>query len=248
VGDSIWHYDGVNWRKDLKPTGTGKLNAVYFASPNLGWAVGTSGTIIQYSNGLWTKITDAIFSTNHLYGVVGSDNAHIWVLGNGKIYFFNGTSWTFTNLPPYSGNGKDLQYINNNNIWALTTNKVLHFNGLSWSEIPFNTTYAYARSLSASPSGVWANYNSNSSNSYYFNKFNGVEFITIKSGGPFESEALEMFSDTYGWTAYSYFYYWDGISWKSSSPYVGNIYCIKMTSEQKGWAVGTAGQIFRYLE
>ena len=68
------------------------------------WAVGDSGTILQWDGSSWGTQTSG--TIEYLTSVWGSDATHLWAVStNGTILKGNGSSWSAAARPSLSGNG-----------------------------------------------------------------------------------------------------------------------------------------------
>lgn len=245
VGDEIWHWNGSTWAKDLKPSGIGKLNAVYFSSSNEGWAVGENSTVIHYDGNVWTKITSSVFPSGIIfYDVVLSGGSDVWICSGNTFYHYDGKVWSKSTIS--EGYVHDMDLYNGNSIWAAGLN-IWRYNGVGWS-----TTYSISHSAFAisaiDENNIWF------VTGYRVYKYDGASFVadTYFDDDSFNvvCGAIDMIATNDGWVGGCYgFYHYDGTTWKSvKNPTSGAISCIKMTSSKTGWAVSSKGEILRYKE
>ena len=69
---------GDAWREMKSPTKK-DLNSVVMTSPNEGWAVGDSGTLLHYTQGSWRLVP--LKTTNALNQIAGYRAlGHVWTL------------------------------------------------------------------------------------------------------------------------------------------------------------------------
>jgi hypothetical protein len=245
VGDEIWHYNGATWTKDLKPSGIGKLNAVFFSSATEGWAVGANGTVIRYNGSTWTVVTSSVFptSSNYFSDVVLTSGNDVWIAGygSGAFYHFDGNIWTKNTIS--SNYIYDLELLNSNEIYA-STGSLWKYNGVGWSLVSGSSGTADQGISAISSNNVWSVYGDNI---YHYDGNTCVLDAALN----YYPDCIDMVSDNDGWVAgyYGNISHYDGSLWKNvTSPISSEIYCIKMTSSKTGWAVGSNGEILRYKE
>ncbi len=241
VGDEIWHYNGTTWIKDLKPSGIGKLNGVYFTSASEGWAVGASGTVIRYNGSTWSKITSPVFSSsNNFYDVVLTSGNDVWISGDGAFYHFDGSAWIKSTVSAYGI--VDMDLLTSNEIYA-SSGSLWKYNGVGWASVPGSSSTAYECISVISSNNVWSVYYSSI---YHYDGNAVVKDTTLSS----DKYGIDMVSENDGWVGgeYGYIYHYNGNLWKNvTSPTSHYIYCIRMTSAKTGWAVSSTGEILRYL-
>jgi len=81
---------GTSWDVQTLPTGTGKLNDVYFIDINTGWACGDGGTIVHTENGgsSWQRQNTGV--SDNLQGIYFVNINNGWAVGdNGRILKFS---------------------------------------------------------------------------------------------------------------------------------------------------------------
>jgi len=247
VGDEIWHYNGSSWLKDLKPSGIGKLNAIFFSSATDGWAVGENGTVIRYNGGSWAKVTSPSFTTSPYLDVVANGNSDVWISGYKVLYHYDGNGWTNSSI-----NGSyfyDMDLLSGSEIWACA-NGIWKYNGAGWANIA-GTGLLFGRSISVvNKNEVWVTEDGSSGTSIY--RYDGNSFLedtTVYNNNYTTISAINMISSLDGWVGNNSFYHYNGKSWKMfTNPASGSINCIRMTSSKTGWAVSSKGEILRYKE
>ncbi len=99
VGDqgTILHFDGQSW----KPQASGmqsNLNSVWGTSPRSVFAVGDEGVILWYNGETWLRMQSNAPLTATFTAVWGTSHCSMYAvgesLGQGIIFFFDGTSWS----------------------------------------------------------------------------------------------------------------------------------------------------------
>ncbi|GAB1349915.1 hypothetical protein MASR1M107_21290 [Ignavibacteriales bacterium] len=245
---NVYHFNNNSWNSVHTST-IGRLTCVWMGTDGRGY-VGTDNGILKYDGIGWTKVTT--FPGNFVYDIVGSAMNKLWVTGGTGIYYFNGTTWQFFNLTTVI---IDLDYVSDSEIWALSNEgKVFKYNGTGWNYI--GTPYAInANQIDAvSSTDVWIAYVSGNPNGLWH--YDGVDFsknykLGSGSSGYNGTVCMDMFSSDYGWryNDIGMLTIFDGNSWTSvTAPNTQRIVSIKLPSAKSGWAVGSAGTIFRYTE
>ncbi|HVE44664.1 MAG TPA: hypothetical protein VNC84_05965 [Gammaproteobacteria bacterium] len=112
---------------------------------NIGFAVGDNGEVLQYSGGVWTKLT--AISGNNLYGVSTVSTSEAWAVGQGGVIFrWNGTAWsTFSSPVTTDLNAIVMQDTNGDGLadagFAVgNSQRILTYNGSSWSFVDLGGT------------------------------------------------------------------------------------------------------------
>ncbi len=109
---------------------------------------GTGNTLIYHWDGVTLTnsftVAKSTFASRQLFGI---DNTHVWIVGGGGTsgggYFYNGASWTLSNLALGVGvTFQDIHGTSNSNIWAVASGggaandaRVRFWNGASWSKV-----------------------------------------------------------------------------------------------------------------
>jgi hypothetical protein len=247
----VYHFVNNIWN-DVYTVANKSLTTIWMGSDGRGF-VGTSGSgLLKYDGISWT--TDATFPGTYVYDIVGSEMNKLWVAGSNGIYFYNGSTWQFYNL---NTSVLDLDYVSESEIWALGYGgKVYKYNGIGWTFVgrPYNSDYTTTISALNS-NDVWIGYLDSSPNGlWHYDGFNFINNYKLGTGstGYTSTNCIEMFSSEYGWrydlniAKLSVF---DGNGWTNvNSPITSSIRCIRLTSAKTGWAVGSGGEILRYVE
>ncbi|NBD11713.1 WD40/YVTN/BNR-like repeat-containing protein [Corallococcus silvisoli] len=109
---SVVRWTGTDWESLTTPTTT-SLQAVWAASANEAFAVGSSGVVMRWRStaGL---VMDQLSPYPFLHGVWGSGSSDVWAVGSGgTILHWNGDDWTQVDSPTtkdlygVSGSGPD---------------------------------------------------------------------------------------------------------------------------------------------
>jgi hypothetical protein len=103
----------------------------------------------------WLK--ESFPSSEFVWGVYSLDSSHVWVGGEGTIWFFNGASWTcqYNDSSGYRMTG--IWGCNSTHVWAVGSNKrILFFNGTTWSAQFTGTVSSYSGICGLDQTHVWA--------------------------------------------------------------------------------------------
>jgi len=142
VSGRIYHMVGTSWTETN--TGSHTWNAISFASPTLGFAVGNAGWIARYNGSTWTVSKIVSGYSGNLRGIFMVSPTEGWAVGaSGKIFFWNGTTWTededtggqlWQGIMVFSGA---------NDGWIMGTNGAIRrWDGNNWNDTPSPTNRA----------------------------------------------------------------------------------------------------------
>ena len=195
------------------------LKDVWGSSATDVFAVGESGTILQYDGSNWSKVTSG--TTKYLYGIWGSSATDVFAVGeSGTILHYNGTSWssvdsgTVEHLRDIWGSSADDVFVVGDN------STILHYNGSSWSSINSGTT--------AWLLGIWGS--------------SGMDVFAV--GGYYDGTG--GWSDRASWDGGVILHY-DGISWtEMKNDIAEHLYSVWGSSATDAFAVGAYGTILQY--
>jgi hypothetical protein len=274
VGDdgAIFYYDGSSWTQETSPT-TYDIYQVKILSQTNVWARSES-VVIHYDGINWAKLS----GTPSEFGGYDSKILSMEILGEkiwigssyGKIYHYNGSSWSDISLNVSSI--MDIQALADNDVWAVDAyGKILHYDGISWAiwndgpgaesaygsekfkvysssdiwvfgeKSEGNNTYGYGYHWNGS---VWsANLSLNSTDhGYYYDEYSIY-------GAYFSSTSDIWTAITYSSYSSSYnkLYHYDGTSFtEQPTPTNNAIYGIYMLNASFGMAVGYDGTVLIY--
>lgn len=124
--------DPNGWKPLNGSASTGKLNAVWGASPAHVWAIGDGGEILKWDGKEWKKQVSG--TTANLYGIYGTSKDNVVAVGaSGTILRWNGTNWVSQD----SGTANDLRGVWGtapDNIWAVGRDGImLQWTGSKWA-------------------------------------------------------------------------------------------------------------------
>lgn len=135
---TIVRWDGTRWnvlsdnrRPIVAPSDN--YNAVWGTGGSV-WIVGDVSIVRCSAAG--SCATQATPGGGALYGVWGTSTTNVYTVGaNGRIFHFDGTSWT----PMSSPTGARISHLAGsgaNDIWAAADTVILHFDGTAWKKSP----------------------------------------------------------------------------------------------------------------
>jgi ABC-type sugar transport system ATPase subunit len=140
---------------------TNYLYGMWTSSPTNGWAVGDSGTLLNYTGASYTNSAQSgVISTTGLRAVWGTSSFNIYAVGySGTILNYNFSSWQkLTSNTVYDLYG--IWGTATNNIWAVGGNgTLLRYNGTAWTPDAATSTLSTSTYLgvwAANASNVWA--------------------------------------------------------------------------------------------
>ena len=94
---TILHYDGNTWESQTSGTSY-KLISIWGSSSDNVLAVGELGTILGYNGEIWTSLSTGISPEIVLNAVWGASACNVYAVGRvsgyGRIYHFDGSSWS----------------------------------------------------------------------------------------------------------------------------------------------------------
>ena len=146
ASNTIIKWNGTAWENMTIPM-TRNIHGIEMynvsASEWCGWAVGSSGTILNYSQSTdsWGETESPTGAILYDVSVVGADDA--WAVGTfWTIIHWNGTDWQNKTCPK-TGDGylTAIDMVNATDGWAMGYNgTILRWNGTTWNEVASPTT------------------------------------------------------------------------------------------------------------
>ncbi len=147
---TILHYDGIEWRRvetDLfsdtrynRGTGPGNgFTSVWGSSANDIYAVGSGGTrggvALHFNGEYWRNIALPDNNRDHYYRVWGTSAENVFILGDWRVFHFNGSTWNAINIGKRA-HLRALWGTSNNDVFAAgSEGKIFHYDGEEWSEM-----------------------------------------------------------------------------------------------------------------
>ena len=211
------------------------------------------------TTGGWASQTSN--DTRVLNGVSALDSTHVWAVGgnnsNADVDFFNGTTWTLTQLTPNTGALNGVFALDTTHVWAVgnaaTGNKlsIWFWNGSSW------TNQTSGISSSSNLMGVWAADSTHAwavgtNGTIYF--FNGTTWASQASSITQDLEAVYGTDASHVWavgmhdgsgaTKHEKIDFFNGTSW-SDAGLVGTVDFAGVWAADSShvWAVGSGGNM-----
>jgi photosystem II stability/assembly factor-like uncharacterized protein len=171
------------------------------------------------------------------------DDNNIWIGGyNGKIYFYDGNSWTTINLD--YGSIMGIYVVNENCIFAFDSQgKLIFNNGIGWIEL-YDFDYSSFKSVFAfSEDDIWIGGGHN------LFHYNGTAWLEVINENDYYVNDINGLSSDDVWFACNdgIILHWDGsgVSEQSSAT-KQSLLGIKMIDSNTGFAVGNRGIILKY--
>ncbi|MBF0452802.1 MAG: hypothetical protein HQK75_19015, partial [Candidatus Magnetomorum sp.] len=160
---TIMHYAGSSWSEQTSGTNT-TLTKIICLGTNAVFAIGGS-EILYYNGSTWSNYSAA----NTVYDIWGVSGNDVYAVGSsGKIYHFDGSSWsemTSNTIQILKGIwGKS-----STDIYAVGNVTILHYDGMSWSEMPQNFNQNFI-DVTGTNDEVFA------ASSYGIYKYNGINW------------------------------------------------------------------------
>jgi hypothetical protein len=216
------------------------LHRVVASSPGKAWAVGSSGTLIQYTNNEWTDI-DSPFTAN-INGIDALADDDVWAVSPGNVLIgspggvlhWDGSDWSV--IDDQVGMSR-IDMLSTTDGWAVGGNgRIRHWNGSEWLAVDSPTTEDLSAISMASATHGWAAGWPNA-----LIHWDGTEWITVTNPTANTISSISMISETDGWAVGNngVILYWDGVDWSSvTSPVNSSLNDVYMLSGSEGWAVG----------
>ena len=139
-GGLILHYDGTEWSEVSSGT-TQTIFEVWGLAPDDVWAVGRNSTVLHWDGATWSPETvPGLGLYTHVFDVWGLAADDVWLAtdqrsGFGKLYNWNGSSWTEVLMPSENDGWEQAIKVwaaNPNDLWVVGT-LIFHWDGQSWT-------------------------------------------------------------------------------------------------------------------
>lgn len=148
LGGRVVHFDGTEFAEVTGP-GPEMLNDSWMdATGNQGWAVGSFGRLIRFSEGQWTVFGGAAYDPSRpldfwlgLIDVFALDDDNAWAVGYGTILRFDGENWSEIPDAP-QGTWEKVWASSPDDLWvAGEFNDLVHWDGETWTTITADTYF-----------------------------------------------------------------------------------------------------------
>jgi hypothetical protein len=181
-----------------------------------------------------------------LLSVSAADPSHVWAVGGGPVYFFNGVSWE-TQVSRLEAEPTDVSALDANHAWAGggdSKGLIWFFDGSTWTkqfESPDTTISSVA---AADASHAWAVGTSESSATIYF--FNGVSW-SAQYTAPIHIQDICALDSGHAWavaedkSGVSAVYFFNGTEWAKQydAPRHHVLLGVSAADTTHVWAVGS---------
>ncbi|PJB55142.1 MAG: hypothetical protein CO098_17870 [Bacteroidetes bacterium CG_4_9_14_3_um_filter_41_19] len=267
---------GVHWEVQYQPAGIARditLNSLCFVNSMLGFATGTSSTLIKTTDGGFTWNEISLMGNDEIEDVCFQDELNGFITINNAILHTSngGTTWDTTDLffSAYTFTPKFLHFINNSTGFIGNTRSTFYYrtdnNGQSWEQVTINPVIEHFEITSIlfldENTGIIAGDVSTMSNNRY-------QLLKTEDGG---NTWIEVYSDPFNYVHQLYFFNEDigfavgprvmydnmmlrtmdgGTTWQECSmpQNTRSLNSTLFLDENTGFCVGTHGQILSSLD
>jgi hypothetical protein len=163
----IYHYGGVSWSPMLGSDVDEGYSGIWGMAPDNVYAATYEAQVLRYDGSRWSKFADSS-SIGDATAIWGSASSSLYVLGDDRVYHFNGWCWSTITLGYSFISMFGLYGISTTQIWAVgamtpeedsgfgpASSVVFRVDGESWSQYAAPGT-ALVAVWGASPSDVFA--------------------------------------------------------------------------------------------
>ena len=154
--------DGTTWTSQTSGT-TNTLFSLWGSSASNVWAAGDQSTLTRWNGTSWTTSSLGVGTNVVCNGLWGSASNNIWLVGthintgNGRVYLYNGTSWTEDSSMGTVAGLNDVWGSGANDVWAVGVGGlILRWNGTAWSTVSSGTTQELLSVWGTSATNVYA--------------------------------------------------------------------------------------------
>ena len=266
---TVLHWDGVSWVQ-LPPPATQDLFGVFMMPGGTdGWLVGSfaGGTNVLRWSGMWPtgalSAAPALGGPDVLRSVYLLSSTHGWIVGSltvggaadPRIYRWDGAGWLGVASPPGSGDLLSVYSVSLTDAWAVgETDTIIRWNGASWNGPMVAPTvgavdYRSIRMVSATDGWIAGTLNP-TSNEGLLLRWDGTAWSIIRSYVTLDLNNMFLLPGGAEGAAVGdaeTIIHWSGSTWfAQTSPTFARLNAISMVTTNDGWAVGAAGNIFKY--
>lgn len=217
------------------------LRSVWASGANNAWAVGYSGTMLQWNGSAWSAVPSGVAST--LARVRGTSPTNVWVAGDmNEVLRWTGSSWATSTAPD---GAKDLVTFGPDQTYVATgafDPPLSRYNGSAWEAVPAGTggpQELLDLVWGSSPTDLWA-VSSFGDTAWHYNG-SGWEAFTIPGASFISWEDLTGSGPNDAWLigtnmGSAVAYRWNGSSWAAVSSaafsdfYPGKMYAVSPTN------------------
>jgi photosystem II stability/assembly factor-like uncharacterized protein len=250
------HYQDGHWSPVQITGGAAPLSSIDMLSASEGWSVGEQGTILHYSDGLWSKDTSP--SSGDLRSVSMVSPTEGWAVGPTVMLHFTNSEWTSVQpIPSLVSVAVDSA----SDGWAVGGDVIAHYHNGAWTTVTPSfplTGIMLISVVMASPSEGWA-----IGNTDHTTEFGGPPVILHYHNGKWQLAdnpltgkdtltAIALASPEEGWAmgtegeASVILHYTRLNGWvRVTTPLKITFHGVSMVSPTEGWAVGDGKQLCR---
>ncbi len=221
------------------PTGEA-LNSLDFVSSDNIWAVGDSGTIINYNGNDWDSISSSV--GDNLQGIDVVSGSDIWAVGSsGKILHYNGSSWS-EHTDTGNENWTTVSFSSTTSGFAggSSNNNMAEYDGSTWTEFSGPVSEDINEIFMLSDGTGWAV--GDSGKILYYD---GSSWSEDSDQGWQDILGIYMVSASEGWAVgeSGQYWYYNGSSWSQYIRIDWDTWnSISMFDSDKGWVLGEADE------
>jgi photosystem II stability/assembly factor-like uncharacterized protein len=152
----ILHYTGGSWVQVPAPPMAGVvLRSVFMLDSGNGWAVGSMGTILRYSGGIWGAVSSPTANTLRSVYMLGSTDG--WAVGDGgQLLRYSNGQW-LTIPSPTGAQLNSVFVFDSSHGWVVGAGgTVLHYDGSLWVSVAQSVSADLNSVFQVSPQEAWA--------------------------------------------------------------------------------------------
>ncbi len=252
------HYQGGQWSPVQITDGAAPLSSIDMLSASEGWSVGEQGTILHYSDGLWSK--DLSSTSGDLRSVSMVSPTDGWAVGPYVMLHYTNGDWTPVQpIPSLVSVAMDSA----SDGWAVGGAVIAHYHDGAWTTITPSfplTGIMLISVVMASPNDGWA-----IGNTDHMTEFGGPPPVILHyhngqwqlADSPLSGEdtltAIALASPEEGWAmgtdgnASLIVHYTRQNGWvRVTTPLKITFHGVSMVSPTNGWAVGDGNNFVQY--
>lgn len=263
-GNDVWitgdegfldHFDGTVWDTVGSPTDN-SIATVDVLNSNDAWAVSsdyTTGEILHYNGQSWT--IHSTIQSGSLNDICMLNPSLGWLCtGQGKLYKFDGTSWT-QNFSATDGHFYSIGFASENDGWAggYCENKLYHYNGTVWTAVsipglPDNFNCGSFHFVSPTNGWVVGGEKYSSDPPGYILHYDGTAWTVVMNLPHKPLNSVWIVNDTLGWAVGDGdIYKFNGTAWLETEHNVtGEITDVYFSDPSTGWICGGNGLLYKY--
>lgn len=219
-----------------------KLQGVWGTGPDRFWAVGNSGTILEWDGERLTEVPD--IPNADIIGISGTSETDVWVAGtDGFLMHYDGTAWTLVATPiALTLNG--VHALSPTDVFVVgDEGTILYYDGNTVARIPAVTSARLNGVWAAARDDVWAVGDGGT-----VLHFDGTDWLDVPgvSSNFLLGVRGTASDDIYAFGSAGTIVHFDGAMWTpQTTSVVATIFGLHQVGPSEIWAVGSAGAILR---